>query len=197
MIQETIDKINERLAQCLDIENAIFYGLTMVVNVNGETYPVTIIDGKLVKICPNDKIDVQVYHRLVSISYNESEVYSFGRNSTYETTIAAKMIVIVKNDALYINPLYSSESFSLPPKIYIPEEKAPIYISKTSNSVIFDHDSIVNREWKKIDYSKHKCKFFVFEVNYTLSTVSCKGACDPPTESEYIRAFENGGAVFI
>ena len=197
MILDTVNQINEKLAQCLGIENAVFYGLTMVVNVNGDVYPVTIVDGKLVKICPNDKIDLQVYHRIVSIDYSESELYSFGRNSTYETTVRVKMIVIVKNDLVQINPL-SPESLilSLPPKIYIPQEKAPIYINKTSNSVIFDHDTIVNREWKKIDYSKHKCKFFVFEVNYTLSTVSCKGACDPPTESEYIRAFENGGAVF-
>lgn len=196
MIQDIVDEINESLDTCLQVDNAIFYGLTIVINVNGETYPVTIIDGKPVKICLNDQVDLQVYHRITGIDYNEMEEYSFGRNTAIETVVSAKMIVIVKNNL--VAPELIGES--MPHKTYLDGFKSPIYINKTSRTVIFDHDNIVNREWKKIDYSKHKCKFLVFEVNYTIRTVqACKVECGSflLTEEGYKLLQEDGSLIVL
>lgn len=198
MIQDIVTEINEQLSDCLQVEDSVFYNIARVINVNNEIYPTTAVDGKAVKICLDDKLNLQVYHKVSSFAFREREDLSFGRETTYEMTVAGKMIVIMKSGISQVNPNYVPENFLhiLPQKVVLEDYKS-IRIQKIS--VTTDHDQIVNREWKKIDYSKHKCKFLVFEVNYNIRAVTCKLACGSflLLEDDYKLLQENGSAILL
>lgn len=188
MIQDIVDKINEKISDCLNVENSIYFGIAHTISVNNEVYPVvpqsrvypvSESTNKLIKVCPNDKIDLQVYHKITDFGFSESSNesgYSFGVAPTYEIEAKAKMIVVLKSSITERNPSYNPDNFGLiiPRKIKLADYKL---ITTNTTRVTLDHDAIVSREWKKIDYTKHKCKFLVFEVEYNIRAVTCKLSC--------------------
>jgi hypothetical protein len=202
MIQDIVTEINEQLSDCLQVEDSVFYNIARVINVNNEVYPTTVVDGKSVKICFDDKLNLQIYHKVVSIVPREESFESggksFGKETTYTFDIGMKMIVIQKSALSQIRPEYSPEYFSnvLPQRLALQDYKS---IKILKSTVTTDHDQIVNREWKRIEYSKHKCKFLVFEVNYNIRAVTCKLACGSflLLEDDYKLLQENGSAILL
>jgi hypothetical protein len=180
MIYDIVTEINEVIENCLQLDDSVYYNIARVVNVNNEIYPITAVNGKTVKICLNDNLNLQLYHKVMSIVPKEesfdSSGKSFGKEYKYTFDIGMKMIVIQKSALSQIKPEYSPEYFSnvLPQRLTLQDYKS---IKIIKSPVTTDHDAIVAREWKKIDYSKHKCKFLVFEVNYNIRAVTCKLAC--------------------
>lgn len=198
MIQDIVTEINDQLEACLQVDDSVFYNIARVVNVNGEVYPVTGVNGKPTKICLDDKINLQVYHKISSFDFTEKKDLSFGKESTYELSARAKMIVIMKTALHEVNPNYIPENFLLLiPQSFVLEGYKSIKTQKVS--VTNDHDTIVNREWKKIDYSKHKCKFLVFEVNYNIRAITCKLECGSflLLEDDYRLLQESGSAILL
>jgi hypothetical protein len=198
MIQDIVTEINDQLDACLQVDDSVYYNIARVVNVNGEVYPTTGVDGKATKICLNDKLNIQVYHKVSSFDFSENKDLSFGKRSTYIMSARSKMIVVMKSALHEVNPNYTPENFLLLMPHSIPlDGYQSIKIQKVS--VTTDHDTIVNREWKKIDYSKHKCKFLVFEVNYNIRAITCKLECGSflLLEDDYKLLQENGSAILL
>lgn len=171
MIHGIVDIINFNLDQCLNIDNAIYHGLTEIVEAGKERYPF----GKG-KICPNDKIPFMVYHRVEKYETIISKEYSFGVRETKEHRYQSRMTGVVLNSVIDSSPSLDIYGISLfiPQKIKHSDYKL---ITITPNTVTLDHDLIVNREWKNADYSKHKCKFTLFDIAYTITAIRCLPVC--------------------
>lgn len=198
MIQDIVNSINDTLSNCLGVEDSVFYNIAQVIEINNKRYPVTASDGKVIKICPNDAYNLQVYHRIESHSFEQRKDLSFGREMTYAINSSAKMIVIMKSALSQVNPNYIPENFGL---LISQSVKLTDYNSIKTNikSVTTDHDSVVRREWKEIDYTKHKCKFLVFEVNYNIRAITCKLECTRflLLEDMYKLLQENSSAILL
>jgi hypothetical protein len=176
MIGSIIDSINTTLESCLAIEGAIYYGVAEFIEVNKEKYPFTIINGEKVKICLSDNVPAMFYHRIEKASFKDNEGLSFGKKTTKDQDYNVKLIVALRDSLIDVSPEFVSEEIA----IKIPEFiENPNYklITTEINFVTLDHDGIVNREWKGMDYSKHKCKFTVFEIDYTLTAIRCVPLC--------------------
>ncbi len=179
MIQDIINSINTSIQDCLNLENAVYYGVAHTIEPNNnEKYPVTTVDGKLVRICLNDSYSLQIYHKLSQDDFTASlsDEFSFGRIETYKVEAKVKMIVILRASISEDAPPYNPLTFGrLIPRTVENSDYNNIRIefSKVSN----DHDGAISREWKKIDYSKHKCKFIVFEVSYKIRALTCNIPC--------------------
>jgi hypothetical protein len=204
MIQDIITAINSSIQNCLDVENSVYYNLASTVSVNDELYPVVPIDGKLKKICFNDNIDLQIYHKIDRDQWTSNEVDpsdstgGYGRNITYGIEARSKMIVILKSKLSEFYPAYNPLNFlRLLPQTVTVADYNNIFIIK--NTVISDHDTIVDREWKRTDYTKHKCKFLVFEVNYTIRALTCKLECASflLLEDSFKLLQESGSAILV
>lgn len=176
MINDIIDKINDTLSECFRVENSVYYNLSEVVEVNDKRSPVASVDGKLVKICLDDSVNLKLYHRIIRYDFTEAEEFSFGRISSYLINASVKMIVIIKTDLSESNKNFNAINMSLiiPSKVHLEDYK---FINTQITTVTNDHDTIIAREWKTIDYSKHKCKFSVYEVNYNIRALTCKLSC--------------------
>lgn len=178
MIQDIVIAINEKLRDCYAVDNAIYYGLAGTVEVNEVKYPVSRDeDGKLIKICLDDRIDLKLFHKVVGdVRFTPNLDKSFGRRTTYDMEARMRMTVVLKSDVNLSSPSYNPINFAraIPGTVEVEEYNS---LNNIYNSVSTDHDTIVNREWKRIDYSKHKCKFFVFDVNYTIRAVTCDLDC--------------------
>lgn len=198
MIQDIVTSINNTLQDCLGIEESYFYNIARVINVNNDIYPVTAANGRSFKICPNDKENLKIYHKITSFGFEENRDFSFGRSKTYTVNSSAKMIVIMKSALSDVKPAYVPENFGhlIPQKIVLEDYKS---ITTQIQSVSTDHDFIVNREWKRNDYDKHKCKFQVFEVNYNIRALTCKLSCISflLLEDDYKLLQESGSAILL
>lgn len=202
MIQDIVTEINSSIRECLNIENSVYYGLAQTIEVNNERYPITRNeDGRLIKICPNDKTDLQIFHKINrdEFTFRNNDDYSFGRNKTYQIEANGRMVVVLKSAINLVSPTYNPLNFArvIPEKVILDDYKD---ISIEFNTVSTSHDAIVNREWKRIDYSKHKCKFFVFEVNYTIRALTCKLACTSfllLEDGEYKVLQEDGSFILL
>jgi hypothetical protein len=200
MIQDIVTAINDRIRDCLSIENAIYYGVSQTIEVNNERYPVTRGENaKLVKICLDDKIDLKVYHKIAGeVRFNPNKDLSFGTIIKYNMEARMRMVVILKSEINLISPSYNPLNFGrvIPYRVEVEEYKS---IQNIFNSVSTDHDAIVAREWKRNDYSKHKCKFFVFDVNYTIRAVTCDLDCGSflLLEDDYKVLPEDGSFILL
>lgn len=202
MIQDVVIAINDKLRDCYAVENAIYHGLAGTVEVNDVRYPVTRgEDGKLIKICPDDRVDLKVFHKVVGeIRFTLDPDKQFRRKKpTYEMEARMRMTVILKADINLSSPSFNP--INLGKKIPYNVEVEDYYLlTNTFNSVSppLDQDTIVNREWKRIDYSKHKCKFFVFDVNYTIRAVTCDLDCGSflLLEDDY-KLLEDGSFILL
>lgn len=200
MIQDIIIAINEKIRDCYSIENAIYYGLAGTIDVNDQKYPVSRDEnGKLVKICLDDKVDLQVFHKVVGdVRFNWNKDKSFGKKKAYDMEARMRMVMILKSAINLSTPAYNPVKFGLhiPSTVEAQDYKS---IQLIYNSVSTDHDIIVNREWKRNDYSKHKCKFFVFDVNYTIRAVTCDLDCGSflLLEDDYKLLQEDGSFILL
>jgi hypothetical protein len=177
MINDIIDAINTSISDCLNLQESIYYGITKTVEVEGDKFPLTAFQNKGVKICPNDFYDLQVFHKVIDADVEADETFSFGKNTTYSVNYNVKTIALLRNSISDSNPTFNPESIALiiPQKVVNTDYKL---ITTKLKSINLDHDSIVKREWgTKIDYSKHKCKFFVFEIEYNIRALTCKLSC--------------------
>lgn len=201
MIQDIITEVNNSIRDCYNLDNSIYYGLAQAVEVNNERYPITRNeDGRIIKICPDDRIDLQVFHK---INRNEIRTIldkdnSFGRKYLEYDEVDIRMVCILKSSINLSSPSYNPLTFRnvIPSNILI-EDYHQISIKK--NTVSTEHDYIMTREWKRIDYSKHKCKFFVFDVNYTIRALTCKLSCTSflLLEDEYKLLQEDGSFILL
>lgn len=178
MIQDIIIAINESIRGCYSIESAIYYGLASTIEVNENRFPVTRdSDGRLIKICMDDKVDLQVFHKVLSVDFPERKDLTFAKK-VYDMQARSRMTVILKSSINLSSPTYNPINMAQNlPKTAIIEGYSNLRIQHNSVSTTQDQDAIVNREWKRNDYSKHKCKFIVFDVNYTIRAVTCDSDC--------------------
>lgn len=203
MIQDIVNSINSTISGCLSVEDSAYYNIAKVVEVNEKRYPTSAANGKIFKICPDDGLNLQVYHKVSSfnsrrLGFEGGDGKSFGRRYTYEVISRASMIVVMKSALSEVNPSYIPENFGLllPEGIKLPDYNS-INIEYTSTNT--DHDTIVRREWKEIPYSKHKCKFLVFETNYNIRAITCKLSCASFLlyEDDYKVLQEDGSAILL
>jgi hypothetical protein len=172
MILEIIDSLNQSINSCLAIEGAIYHGLVKYYSINKEKFP--LYNGN--KVCLNDNVPLLVYHYLVREGENraEKEKRSFGKTRVEANDYTIRSIFVAKEDVYLSSDKLQRIIDVVPSKM---ENEDYRIININNKSVITDHDTIVNREWKEVDYSKHKCKFVALEVTFTLTAVRCLSVC--------------------
>lgn len=176
MIDDIITFIDEAVQDCIQIENSIYHGRSLQIKVKDATYPVIFEDRKFKKICISDMVDFQSYHKIKRVSSSPSEDYSFGKKIAYEHEYECSMIGILKN-VTDIDPSIVETIPNSFPSVISNSDYKKIDIEITGiNLHDIEQDTIVTREFGKIDYGKHKCKFYVFETLYKISAVNCN-AC--------------------
>lgn len=97
----TIDKLNRTIANRLDSLDVKTFGLAEGVAIRGDeemTFPAIILStGECVNVFgETDKHDVTLYHRLNEISYQETDIASYGSSKGYAQTADMSMLVFGK-----------------------------------------------------------------------------------------------------
>ncbi len=173
MIQDIVSSRNDTISDCLGIEDAQYLGEAETMELNGLIYPFYKANGKFNKICLDDNEPILLFHKIEEMRIREDE--GFGRKKKEEEIYPVKAIVAISKElAGDLENWPVRVKYAFPKKVTNEDYQ---YVRISINTVSPDHDKIINREWKRIDYSKHKCKFIVFEVDYTITALRCSSVC--------------------
>ena len=164
---DLIDHINTTTETCLGLGGK-YYGLCRLLKDDkGAVYPVTYLDN--IKVTPNDKYDLLVYHRLINSETEESEMHSFGRSSAVMNNQRIRTIVVVKfsEGETVIDDFINA----LPDKIVNLDYR---FVELSKNiSLIRDVQSIWETEWGNAYDDKYQMRFNLYALEYTLEYIKC------------------------
>lgn len=153
-----------------------YYGLAQLVQDDqGAVYPRT-IGAEAVKITPNDRYKVLIYHRLIDGAIEDSEEFSFGRypSRLNAQRIRTVILVDIKKDPeeLIIDRIIDL----MPEKVLNDSYK---YVS-ISNEMELRRDAHANwdAEWSNAYKDKYQMLYNIYALEYTIDYIKCDNCVD-------------------
>lgn len=167
---DLIDHIDELIHECLGLGQ--YQGLCRLIEDDSGIYPVTYPDehGKQLKVTPDDRYPLLIYHRLLDGSFEDSEEFSFGRSMARQNRQAVRMVVVVdfRDGHDYSGQILNA----LPVSIENVDYKSVTIDSAVT--LIRDRKAIWSTEWGEAYADKYQMRYEIFAVEYSINHITCE-----------------------
>lgn len=164
---EIIDYINEQFTGSTVFAGVHVNGICKLIVKGDQLHPVNILDDK--QVAPNDRFDGIIYHRLLNDTITDSPDDSFGSVMEKQHAQIIRTVVLIdrKKGEGWIDLLVN-----LIPKMIdgLTNYKRVDIGTITKNT---DQDAIFNTEFSESGYEKHRAKYLIYALEYSLEYIRC------------------------
>lgn len=165
---EIIDNINNAFNASAVCKGVHVYGICKLVTKTDQPHPIDISDNK--QISPDDKVEGQIYHRLLNDSPITDDLEnSFGSKIQKRHSQQIRTVVLVKKlkGENWIDTLINL----IPRNIDGITNYKLIDIGSISKNT--DQDAIFNTEFGNSGYEKHRMTYLIYALEYNLEYIRC------------------------
>lgn len=172
---DIINHIEGEIHEC--IGDGEFKGLCrLLTDDQGAVYPATYPDdaGKHVKVTPDDRHHILVYHRLLDGDVEASETFSFGRTMSMQNNQKVRMVVLVhfsEGENIIDNIINAIPDEVLASDIENVDYKS--ILTSDAVTLIRDRDSIWTAEWGNAYKDKYQMRYNIYAVEYSINYIRC------------------------
>lgn len=154
-----------------------FHGLVkQIVESESLTFPYR--DGdKKGKIGPDDRYEIQSYHRIIDSAAPIDDDNSFGRSKSRRHVYRVRMVLMFKKLLPETERLLTEIIMALPDRIENEVEGYDLAEMNNEITVIHNHDTIKTEEFNDA-WSDKFSKFILRAIEYNLEFIPCKTNCE-------------------
>lgn len=177
-IRQIVTYLNSFLESSLDIAGVTYHGLTELVERNGETFPVPEFQDRAKMIFPDSKKPLQIYHRINSITENESP-NAFGFDRKTRTVAGMSLFGVgdqseIKKQLDGINTDVAYQVFSTLPRANFNISTDIENVNIVTPSLVTDKDTILQGEYRGNGrIASTKLSLVAFRIDYSIQADTC------------------------
>ncbi len=183
--------LKENVFNTSRFQSAVYYGIADLVkeNINDTvtTKPCIIAnDGECTSVIIDDTYPMQIYHRIMSLSFEQSTEDNYGEPvRMIKETATMSLVLIADRNRLQMDAenIVSAIAANLPPTLTA-AELATLGLSScqiyATGEAVIDSEVIFNREYRNIEYL-FKPNAAMFSINYLIEmefSKSCFDICE-------------------
>lgn len=165
MLASIFESINTRLKDCFS--NVQAFGICHLVEDDNSIYPSTKKKNG-VKVTPDDRYPITIYHRLLNSEFEESEDFSFGRKRTFVSNQNVRTVLIFDLES---ETTAEDIANSIPDEVTLAGFEF-VNISKNM-TLIKDSDDVWETEYGEAYKDKYVKRYNIYALEYQIQYLKC------------------------